>query len=151
MPPGETQENHAESATAPDEEARAVTGAESSLQRMVRRCGKFIWRGKVESGVSDSEVEEINSLCRYGNGDFEIVKTYPNIKVLVRRKRSLLVCLLRNDICRLICKRLFMVPLANLLNAKNNPAVRWSIIALIVLFVGCYLSDFIVVHTGGLI
>ncbi len=50
VPPGETQENQAESTIAPDEEARGMTARSSSLERMVRRL-------RSDSGLSnDSKI-----------------------------------------------------------------------------------------------
>lgn len=114
--------------TPPATVPRCASPTAGSVQRLVRLFFCFLFDGFFESGVNLSETEEINSFCRFGNGCFSVIKNYPKIKVRVERKKSIFAVLFRNDVCRLILKRLFVVPLANLFNAKNNPSVGRAVV-----------------------
>ena len=57
VPPGETQENQAESTIAPDEEARGMTARSSSLQRMVRPLRSNSELGSKDNPIIISESE----------------------------------------------------------------------------------------------
>ena len=61
VPPGETQENQAESTIAPDEEARGMTARSSSLHRMFRRCREL------EYPPDAKEIPPLSSDKTHGN------------------------------------------------------------------------------------